>query len=274
MIKKLKIIPIFLVIMFSFSLIGCSKIDRLKLKMGMKNNDFEYIKEGKINTAIIQNKRDKGFTFIITDKDSIQDLYSILSKAKEVNNKITLEPDYILEFREGINKVHKFSYVAGLDKKDAGNLYGDNKIYIVSKRLDDDIMKNFWNIRIPNDFKDVYYTSMINAIEDYRKTLGNDKKIGMDIDDEEVTKFILTMDLEEFKGKLGKNEEIIKDDDRNKYNVTMDIQTEGYKTDIYKCIITFYNKENKKETKYYFINEYSLNAWKFSFSKDKKPEKF
>ncbi|KEI12825.1 hypothetical protein Z959_03565 [Clostridium novyi B str. ATCC 27606] len=272
--KSLKKISLLAIMIFSISLMGCTSTDAIKLKMGFKNKDFEYIKEGRISKVVVQNNRDKGFTFIMTDKNAVNDLYDILSKAKVVDKKITLKPDYTLEFHEGLNKVHKFNYIAGLDKKDAGNLYGDNKIYIVSKRLDDDIMKNFYNIRIPNDFKRVYYTSIINAIKDYRNTIGEDKKIGIDLNDEEVSKFVLTMDVQEFKEELGKNDQVISDDDRNKYDITMDITTEGYKKDKFKCIIKFYDKINKKETVYYFINEYSMNSWKYNFTKDKMPEKF
>lgn len=272
--KKLRILVVILIIAFSGTLMGCGQIGNLKVKLGMKNRDFEYIKEGKINKVTIQNIRDKGFTFIVTDKNSIRELYNILSEAKEVNNKISLEADYTLEFYEGINKVHKFNYVAGLDKTDAGNLYGDNKMYIVSKTLDDDIIKNFWDIRIPKEFKNVYYTSMIKALEDYNKDLKGDEKIGIDMEDEEVAKFVMTMDIEEFKENLKSNQEIIKNDDRNKYDITMDISTEGYKSDIYKCIITFFNKKTKKETKYYFVNNYDLGVWKFNMSKDKEPDKF
>nr|WP_272507443.1 hypothetical protein [Clostridium aestuarii] len=242
----------------------------------MKNKDFEYIKEGKINKVIIQNVRDKGFTFIVTDKSSIKELYDILSEAKEVENKITLESDYVLEFQESHHEVHKFNYIAGLDKTDAGNLYGDDKIYIVSKRLDDDIMKNFWNIRRPKEFKDVYYKSIIMALKEYRKSLNGNEKIGIDMDDQYASKFILTMDLEEFKEGLSSNEEIIRDDNTNKYDVIMNITTEGYKSEIYKCIITFYYKQDKKETKYYFTNKYDedIGAWQFTLSVDKKPENF
>lgn len=262
------------IILITSLMIGCSKVDTVKVKLGMVNKDFEYINEGRINKVIIQNIRDKGFTFIVTDKKAIKDLYSIMSKAKEVENKITLEPDYILELHEGVNKVHKFSYVAGLDKKDAGNLYSNDKIYVVSKRLDDDIIKNFWNIRSPKEFKEVYYKTILKAIEDYRKDIDANKKIGIDINDEEVSKFILTMDLEEFKDSLDSNTEMIKNDDRNNYDIIVEVKTEGYKTDLYKSVITFYNKDTKKETKYYFVNKYDFISWSFSFTKDKMPENF
>lgn len=272
--KKASTLFLILMILCSSMLIGCDKLDNLQVKLGMKNQDFEYIKEGRISKVVIQNRRDKGYTFIITDKDAIQELYDILSNAKEVESKITLDPDYILEFHEGVKNVHKFNYVAGMDKEDLGNLYSDDKIYVVSNRLDNDIMENFWNIRRPNNFKEVYYTSIKKAIEDYKKTVGDNKKIGIALNDDEAAKFIMTMDVEEFKESLDSNEEIITNDDRSKYDITVDIKTEGYKTDIYKCIITFNNKNMKKETKYYFTNNYDLGFWKFSFTKDKKPENF
>ncbi|MCY6959209.1 hypothetical protein [Clostridium brassicae] len=272
--KKFKTILVLVAIIFNTTFLGCSKIDAFKVKLGMQNKDFEYIKQGKINKVIIQNIRDKGFTFIVTDKKSIQDLYNILSLGKEVSKKTSLEPDYNIELYESIDKVHKFKYVAGLDKSDAGNLYSDGKVYIVSKRLDDDILKNFLNLRIPKEFKDVYYGSMLKALEDYSKDLSADQKIGIDINDEEGAKFVLTTDIEEFKEQLSKNAEIIKNDERDKYEITMDILTEGYKDDLYKCIITFFNKKTKKEVKYYFVNKYDFNSWDFNMSKGEKPKDF
>lgn len=274
MIKMRRLFKALSIIFVVSMLMGCSKVDTMKVKLGIINKDFEYINEGRINKVTIQNIRDKGFTFIVTDKEAIKDLYDIMSKAKEVENKITLEPDYELEFHEGVNKVHKFSYVAGLDKKDAGNLYSSDKIYVVSKRLDDDIIKNFWNIRSTREFKDVYYNSILKAVEDYRKSVGESKKIGIDINDDDVSKFILTMDLEEFKEKLDTNTEMIKNDDRNNYEIIGEVKTEGYKANLYKSVITFYNKESKKETKYYFVNKYDFISWSFNFTKDKVPENF
>lgn len=272
--RKNYLLVLICIVLFTTIFSGCGRIDDAAVKLGVKNKDFDYIKDGKISKVLIQNKRDKGFTFVVTDKDAIKDLYDILSSAKPVEKKITLEPDYILEFHEGVNKIHKFSYVAGLDKKDAGNLYSEDKVYIVSKRLDDDIIKNFWNIRIPKEFSNVYYESMLRAIKDYRKSVGDEKTIGIDINDEEVAKFILSMDLMDFSSSLDSNTEIIQNDDRNKYDITMDIETQGYKTNIYKCIITFYDKTTKKENKYYFVDNYELGSWRFSFTKDKEPENF
>lgn len=272
--KKIRVLFVLLIFVFNSTFVGCKSVEEMKIKFGMRNKDFEYMKQGKVSKVVIQNIRDKGFTFIVTDKNSIEDLYKIVSSGKAVDKNTSLEPDYNIEFYEGIDKVHRFKYIAGLDKSDAGNFYGDNKVYIVSKRLDDDIINNFSSLRIPREFQSVYYTSIIKAIDDYNKTFSNNEKIGLDMNDEEAAKFILTMDMEEFKEKLPKNSEIVKNDDRDKYNVTMDIITEGYTKDIYKCEFTFLNKKTKKETKYYFINKYEFNSWNFNMTRDEKPKEF
>nr|WP_286207950.1 hypothetical protein [Clostridium caldaquaticum] len=259
MIQKKTLLSLFLVIFLISLFSGCDKIDELKVRLGMKNNDFEYIKQGKIKKIVIQSTRDPGFRFIVTDKNAISELYDILSQAKPVQAKSALEPDYIFEMEEGINKVYKFNYIAGLDKKDAGNLYSDDKIYIVSKRIDNDIIKNFWNVRKPNDFNEVYYGTLLSQIEQYSQGDGKGKSIGINIyDDVEAAKFILSTDLEEFKSNLSlkvNNAELIEPSKTNGqtkvYDVTMSIRTVGYKTFLYKCEITFWDNTNKSEKKYY-----------------------
>lgn len=99
---------------------GCDELDRLKVKTGLKNSDFEYIREERVDKIVIQNMRDQGFKFVVTDQNAIKDLYDILSSGKKVSKKSSLQPDYVFEIYEGNNKVHRFKYVAGLDKKDGG----------------------------------------------------------------------------------------------------------------------------------------------------------
>jgi MFS superfamily sulfate permease-like transporter len=229
----------------------------------MKNNDFEYIKQGKIEKMVIQNTRDKGFRFVVTDKRVITELYDILSSAKEVNEKSTLEPDYIFEMQEGPNKVYKFNYIAGLDKTDAANLYSDNKMYLVSKRIDSDIIKSLWNLRVPKEFNYIYYESILRTLDEYQKKEGKQKNVGINIyDDVEVAKFILSTDLEDFKTKLepkGRNA-VIADKDKE-YDVKMTVKTYGYKSTTFKAIITFWNKMEMSEKKYYVSDTYSNGEW-------------
>ncbi len=274
--KKSKWIFLSMFLLFCFSASGCSKIDDLKVKTGLKNNDFEYIKQGKIQNIIIQSTRDQGFRFTVKDKKAISELYDILSTAKTVNKKSSLEPDYVFEMVEGNNKVHKFSYIAGLDKTDSGNLYSDNKTYIVSKRIDNDIIKSFWTIRKPKDFKEVYYKSITNTINEYLKNSDKNKSIGINFkDDVESAKFILSADLKDFKEDLNSSFKnvTIADKGKENYDIWMTIKTEGYKSNLYKATIIFWDKNSKSEKKYYIVDEYKTGTWNFKVSKDK-PDKF
>lgn len=274
--KKSKLICLGLLIIIAAVFSGCSAVDKMKVKLGLKNNDFEYIKQGKIEKIVIQNTRDKGFRFVVTDKKAIGELYDILSSAKSVSEKSTLEPDYIFEMQESPSKIYKFNYVAGLTQKDIGNLYSEGKVYAVSKRIDSDIIKNFWNVRKPKEFEYVYYESIIKVLQNYSKELKPDRIIGINLDEDvEAAKFILSSDLENFKSRLKKegiNAELV---DKNKtYDITMNVKTQGYRLTLYKSIATFNNKVDQSEKKYYIWNENIKTRWNIDITPDKKPDKF
>jgi hypothetical protein len=272
--KKTTLVLLVFLIMFCFT--GCDSIDKLKIKVGLKNNDFEYIKDGKIKKIIIQNKRDEGFKFIVTDPEAINDLYDILSSAKEVNTKSSLEPDYIFEMYEKGGNVYRFNYVAGLDKEDDGNLYSDNKVYIVSKRIDNDIIKNFWNIRKPVYFENVYYNSILAVLDEFIKN-NKYKSIGINFkEDLDVAKFILSTDLEEISIILKNNYANVEIENHKDYDIYMKVKTEGYKSDVYKAIMTFSNKEDSISKTYYVISRYKNEEqfWDINVFEDIKPEGF
>ncbi|MGK0468817.1 hypothetical protein [Clostridium sp.] len=273
--NNLIILSFILIAVFMFT--GCESFDNIKVKLGIKNNDFEYIKQGRIKKIIIQSTRDKNFKFVVTDEIAIKDMYEILSSSKEVTEKSTLESDYIFEMYEGLDKVHQFNYIAGLDKKDGANLYSEDKSYIVSKRIDNDIIQNFWNIRKPIDFKTVYYDSILKVFDNYFKEEVKNKKILLDIsEDVEASKFILSTDLETFKSKLLSdfNTQLAKD---NKAwadaDLLIKVKTEGYKSTIYKSTMTITNSVDEKEKVYYIVAKYD-NAWNIEIFEDEKPEKF
>jgi hypothetical protein len=254
-------------------------LDQIEVKLGMKNNDFEYIKQGKIKKIVIQNTRDPGFRFVVTDQKAISELYDILSTAKEVQNKSTLEPDYVFQMEESPNKIYTFNYIAGLDKGDAGNLYSEDKVYVVSKRIDNDIIKSFWNIRKPKDFAKLYYGLILNQVDAYSKSEGNGKSIGINIyDDIDVAKFILSTDLENFKSDLASkysNAELINPPASGQkakdYDVIMNVKTVGYKTFLYNCIVTFTDKKKNSEKKYYIqiSDQYKDGRWSTKVYADK-----
>ena len=274
--KKSKLIIFLFIIIAAFMFTGCESFDELKVKLGVKNNDFEYIKQGRIKKIIIQSTRDKSFRFVVTDEIAIKDLYDILSTSKEVTAKSTLDSDYIFEMYEGIDKVHKFDYIAGLDEKDGANLYSKDKSYIVSKRIDNDIIQNFWNIRKPIDFKTVYYDSILKVLDSYIKGDIKSKKILLDIsEDSSVAKFILSTDLETFKSKLLNDYNIALQEDKNTdFNVLINIKTEGYKATIYKSSVTIKNSSSEKGKKYYVVAKYDKGIWNIETFEDKKPDKF
>ena len=274
--SKNKLIIFSFIILVAFMFTGCKSFDEVKVKLGVKNNDFEYIKQGRIKKIIIQSTRDKGFRFVVTDEIAIKDLYEILSSSKEVNEKSTLEPDYIFEMYEGIDKVHKFNYIAGLDEKDGANLYSENKSFIVSKRIDNDIIQNFWNIRKPIDFKTVYYDSILKVLANYIKNNDKSKKIFLNIsEDNEVAKFILSTDLESFKGELlnNFNTTLVKDNSTD-YDVLIKAKTEGYKATIFKSTVTIKTSLSDKEKIYYVVAKYDKGIWNIETFEDKKPDKF
>jgi len=263
-------------VFISISLSGCAAMDDAKVSLGWKNTDFEYIKQNKIKEIVIQSTRDPGFRFVISDQNAISDLYDLLSSAKVVTQKSDLNPDYILEMDEGNGTVHKFKYVAIVGKTGEGNLYSDNKIYTVSKRIDNDIIKNFWNIRKPKDFESIYYNSLRKTVDEYFSGKDKNVSIGVNlIDDVDVAKFLLSADLEDFQANLKeryKNSEIVKEN-KGQYDVLVTIKTQGFKSTMYKAIVYFWDKNAQTEVKYYIYNQYENGIWNVSITKDK-PEGF
>ncbi|WP_246517246.1 hypothetical protein [Clostridium aciditolerans] len=275
--KSLNIKRFFLIISIIICVFstGCSSLDNIKIKSGLKNNDFEYIKQGKIQKIVIQSTRDQGFRFTVTDPNTIGELYDILSAAKTATQKSSLEPDYVFEMVEGNNKVHKFNYVAGLDKSDSGNLYSDNKIYVVSKRIDNDIIKSFWTIRKPKDFKEVYYGSIIDTLSEYLKGKDKNKSVGVSLkDDVDAAKFILSTDLEDFKGELKDkfNNTSVADKGKENYDIWVTVKTQGYKSTLYKATVVFWDKAEKSEKKYYIYDKYENGRWNVKISSEKPSE--
>ncbi|MBU3129701.1 hypothetical protein [Clostridium tagluense] len=274
--NKNKLLIFSFIIIAAFIFTGCKSFDGIKVKLGLKNNDFEYIKDGRIKKIIIQSTRDKSFRFVVTDEIAIKDLYEILSTSKEVSEKSTLESDYIFEMYEGVDKVHKFNYIAGLDEKDGANLYSSDKSYIVSKRIDNDIIQNFWNIRKPIDFKTVYYDSISKVLDKYVEGEGKGKKIGLDIsEDNSVAKFVLSTDLESFKSNLvdDYNATLLKGKATD-YDVLIKVKTQGYKATIYKATATIKTTLSEKEKVYYVVAKYNKGLWNIETFEDKKPAKF
>lgn len=269
--KKTSII-VLLIISMSLLLSGCTLVSDMQVKLGWKNMDFEYIKQNKIDKIIIQSTRDVGFRFVVTDKRTINALYDILSSAKEASEKSTLDPDYVFEMYEGGDKVHKFQYIAGLDKQNAGNFYNEDKVYIVSKRIDNDIVRNLWNIRKPREFGSVYYNSITTLLNKYKSDINKGSRIGINLsDDIDIAKYILSTDLEDFKTELHNvmnNAELVRSN-REEFDVLVTVKTYGYKSDVYKAIVTVQNKNEKSEQKYWIMDKYENGEWNINVYNEK-----
>lgn len=240
------------------------------------NSDFDYMKQRNIMQVTIQSTRDKKYKFSVTDKNLINDIYNILSNATVVESKSELEPDYILEIYESPTEVKSFNYVAGLDKTDGANLYNGDSYYIVSKRLDTDIIRNFTNIRKPIDFENIYYNSIINCLDEFKSTTKTKQKLGVDIvNDTEMSRFQVSTDIENFKKLVSKeNISYINSEDENSdIEIIATVKTKGYTSKKYKAIVTFENKTEKTKTDYYIDCKYTDGQWTINTT-DTKPEGF
>lgn len=278
--KLKKLVSFFILIMLVFSISGCTRTEKVKVKMGLKNEDFNYMNQGKIRKIIIQSTRDRGFRFVVTSSQTINEIYDILSSAKATSTKSTLEPDYVFDlYKSDKVKYDSFYYIAGLDKKDSGNLYNSKKSYIVSGRIDNDIIKDFLDIdakRLPNNFSKVYYPMISQALTQYESSgVDKNKSVGINFkDDVNALKYVLSTDIEEFRKKLPVNASIIKDD-KVSTDIVEKVETRGYKTDVYKCKITFYDNKTMVQKVYYATGKYDNGKYSWSISiSDSVPSNF
>lgn len=262
------------------SLSGCYSPNDIKYKLGLFNKDFQSMREGKIKKVIIQNTRDTGFSFEITDQNTISELYDILSTSRKVGKKTNLEPDYIFQFVKSAKEVSTYKYVAGIGNPMTGNLFSNNKIYYVSTRIDSDLLSDFWDLDSPKNFDEVYYNSILTAVNYYTKKGIGKKKMGIDIfDDTDSLKFMLSVNIDQFEKKLknlyGDKVQVIKNsDDKKNYNIIVNVQTAGYKSDVYKSAISIADSTDNTESDYYIYNKYSNGKWNIQIYKNNKPSDF
>lgn len=270
-----KIISVIVIFMTIF-LNGCALTD----KLGWSNSDFEYIKDGMVKEIKIQNTRDKGYTFIISDPVKLEGFYKILSSAKSVKTKSEYVPDYKIEIEKVNGSIETFNYVIG-NPNDGGNFYSKNKFYNVSSRLDSEVFNYFEDIRKPKDFDDVYYYGVIKgALDKFREDTKAKDKVTLNLnDDVTIQKYITSIELEGYKSKM-KDLEIV-ETSKNEGKITMSVKTTGFRTDtssgkynsIYKAIVTLHNRETNEEKVYYTVSNNSGGKWVTDI-KDSKPDNF
>lgn len=270
--NKFSIIVLSVLITASIMLSGCTFTDNLQVKMKLKNEQFEYIKQNRIDKIVIQNGRDSGFRFVVTDNKAITDIYKILADGKEVSKRSSLDPDYVFEVYIG-EEIKKYQYVVGDNDSNTGNFYDDDKAFSVPKNLENTIMQNLSFIRKPRNFEYIYYQSILKVIQDKKDVLSKAKKVGIDINgDTDCLKYIFSVDLEEFKKNLNNalpNVALVNNDSGD-FDTVIKVKNRGYNSTIFKTLITIENKIDKSSDRYYIMAEYNYKDWDIKISEPNK----
>lgn len=273
-ITKLLITGIMLVV--SSSMVGCTPVNDIAVKFGFKNDDFNYMKTNKIDEIIIQNTRDSGFRFKVTDQKAIEDIYNALASGNPKSAKSSLDADYIFEIHCG-DEIKKYKYVVGVDESGKGNFYDDEKAYKVPKNLDQTIINNLSFIRRPREFNSIYYGTIMTVLDMNKDQLINPKyKVGINMQgDLDCVKYLFSVELQQFQKELQKvipGAGIISNNN-DEYNVIVTVQNKGYDSETFRTLITIDNKLENTSQKYYVVGHYEFKKWEITVGKDgKKPE--
>ncbi|MGL4655069.1 MAG: hypothetical protein ACRCWM_04165 [Sarcina sp.] len=249
----------------AFLMNGPSIFDNIAVKIGLRNNYFNYFKQGVVTEVAMQSTRDPGFRIIVTEPSAINDVYKVLSDGKPVSksDKSTLQPDYTVQIFQG-SKVSTYDYVAGQTSGSTGNFYSGDQVFHLSKRLDNQIIQNLSFVEKPRDFTSIYYGSILDVLKaDKTQLTTNSPKVAVNVlDDYLCTKFLLSVDMQNF---LSEAQEIVPgiqfmNHDRSKFNIIVNVECYGYTSKTFKTIITVNNKINNSEKKYYVQGEYD-GSW-------------
>ena len=241
---------------------GCTRLDELKVRYGFKNTDFEFLNSEDIDSIIIQSTRDKGFRFIVTDKSTINGLYESLSAAKKSEDVIGHDPDYIFEIHDMDGQVISYNYVAGVSDQNRANFYSDEGSYIVTDRIDNNLIQNLYSIRKPKFFEDIYYGSILDLIKMVKEEY-NGKGIGIKFyDDVETLKYQLSRDIEDFRS-LALKEGAVVLSHGEKAEAVLDVKTQGYTTLVFKAVVNLKIESDFVDRNYYIIGRYvnDMTGW-------------
>lgn len=253
---------------------GCSRIDSLKVKYGMKNLDFEFMTTGDIDSIIIQSTRDLGFRFIVTDPSTIRELYTSLSSAKKTTERITHDADYIFEFHDLDGNVRKYSYVAGMSDQQRANFYNEEDSYIVTDRIDNNLIRNLYSLRKPKYFEEIYYGTLLELMASLREEFP-DKTMGIRLyGDSDILKYQLSKDIENFRTEaLQWNTVVLNPGEKS--DIVLEVKTQGFTTLVYKAVVTLKMESESMSRNYYIYGKYSndLTGWETLIS-ETKPEGF
>lgn len=255
LIKSTKILSFLVLIVFFLT--SCKQIIRIT----NKNEDFEYLQNGQVAKVIIQSTRDKGFRFMVTDPDTIKELYNSLSTALPAKERNPMEPDYQFEFHTINNEVKKYYYVAGTSNNEGkGNLYNETNQYSVINRIDNKIIKNLNVLRKPINFSEAYYDSILDAVKAVRAD-NITGTIGVIInEDKEMLKYQMSFELKDFERNLSQRDAKIINQPTDGL-ILMKVKTSGYKTDFIKCVVEVKDPSTRKTKTFYVRGKYIDGTW-------------
>lgn len=247
---------------------SCTFINNLEVKMNIKNEQFEYIRQNRVDKIVIQSVRDNGFRFVVNDSKAINDIYKLLSEGSEVSERSSLDPDYIFEIYIG-DEVKNYQYVVGANERGTGNFYNEEKAFSVPKNLENTIMQNLSFIRKPRNFEYIYYQSILKIIESKKESLSNENKVGIDITgDIDCLKYVFSVDLEEFRKNLNEllpSVDLVSNNYED-FDTVIKVKNRGYNSTIFKTLITVDNKKDKSFESYYILAEYNYKDWDIKVS--------
>lgn len=272
-----KILMLCTMLIIGVTMVGCSPLNDAMVKLGLRNNDFNYMKTNKVDEIIIESSRDTGFRFKVTDPKAIQEIYKELSSGNPESERSSLDPDYIFKIHSG-DQVKTYNYVVGVSESGKGNFYNDTNAYKVPKNLDQTIINNLSFIRRPRDFNSIYYGTIMKVLELNKDQLGNGKyKVGINIlGDIDCVKYVFSVDLQGFQKDVQKiipGAEIMKKDNSQDFNVIVNVQNKGYDSSTFRTLITIDNKTDNVYSKYYVVGHYDFKKWDITVGKNgQKPE--
>ena len=274
--KKFRLLLLCLVVLLASSLSGCSLLNKGLVKLNLKNDNFNYIQENKVEKIIIQSTRDSGFRFIMNDNNAIEDVYRILSKGKIKEKKTSLDPDYLVEVYVG-DEVKSYNYVVSVDERGVGNFYDEDNVYLISQKLDDTILSNLSTIRKPKNFEDIYYNSILEVLKVKKDVLNSgDNKVGININgDVDCLKYMFSVDMKTFEKNMNKliPGATITQSDTSDYDTVVTVKNRGYSTKVFKTTIIVDDKVNKSYETYYVQGNYQNKSWNITVSEPNvKPE--
>lgn len=250
------------VVLLLLTFTGCAKIEEMRIEYGYKNTDFEFLKNEDLKTIIIQSTRDKGFRFVVRDQATILELYESLSTAKIMDNVIPYDSDYIFEFHSLDGDVFFYEYVAGVSEKEEANFYNEDQSYLVTDRIDNNLIRNLYSIRKPKYFEEIYYGSLIELAVQIKEEY-TDASVGIQVyEDLPVLKYQLSKDLEAFRKELQKiGVTLLEEGDTA--DVVLDVKTSGFTTIKYKAEVNVIESAKKVEKVYYIFGTYANDITKW-----------